>query len=140
MTGVHLMTTRALIFLLVASSGASAAAGPLESKEVPAGVRWYAHLDLDAARAAAVAPKVYERWLSRGDAHEWLRDLSIKAWNTLQASGENPLVHLMMDDENIRQYLSEEQIYERMNVTSHTGSAPDRALGLAEKIKQELTG
>ena len=66
---------RSVVFtpIVVVVSSAAVSAGPFDPSEVPASARWYAHLDLDAARAAPVAPEVYERWLRRGDAHDALQ-------------------------------------------------------------------
>lgn len=54
---------------------ASAGGAPLERASVPADAKWVMHVDLDAARAAQVAGKVYEEWLSHGMAHESLTDI-----------------------------------------------------------------
>jgi adenylosuccinate lyase len=74
----------------------------------------------------------------RQQAHEWLSRVSSKAWQYLQTSGENPLAKLMIEDEDIRRFVTEDQITEDLNVSAHTGTAADRAIKFAENIRVVL--
>jgi adenylosuccinate lyase len=74
----------------------------------------------------------------RQQAHEWLRQDSMQAWEHVREEAENPLLRLVAKDERIRSYLTEEQIGELMDVSTHTGTAAERARNLAEEIRQIL--
>jgi adenylosuccinate lyase len=74
----------------------------------------------------------------RQQAHEWLRQDSMQAWEHIRRGVENPLVRLIIEDDRIRSYLTEEQIVELMDVSTHTGTASERARNLAEEIKKAL--
>ena len=64
-----------LLFPLLLGSTLSAHAAPLDRTQVPADAKWVVHIDWDAAKAAQVAGKVYQEWLSHGIAHESLKDI-----------------------------------------------------------------
>ncbi len=64
-----------VIYSLFLGIAITAHAAPLDRQAVPADAKWVVHIDLDAARAAQVAQKVYDDWLSHGIAHESLRDI-----------------------------------------------------------------
>jgi adenylosuccinate lyase len=74
----------------------------------------------------------------RQQAHEWLRQDSMQAWEHVREEAKNPLLRLVAKDERIRSYLTEEQIGELMDVSTHTGTAAERARNLAEEIRQIL--
>jgi adenylosuccinate lyase len=74
----------------------------------------------------------------RQQAHEWLRQDSLQAWESVRRGAENPLRQLVSEDDRIRSYLSEEQIVVLMDVSTHTGTAAKRARNLAEEIRQTL--
>ena len=74
----------------------------------------------------------------RQQAHEWLRQDSMQAWEHIRRGVENPLVRLIIEDDRIRSYLTEEQIVELMDVSTHIGTASERARNLAEEIKKAL--
>jgi len=52
-----------------------AQAAPLDRTEIAAQAKWLAHIDFDAARAAKVAGRVYDEWLSHGMADRALREV-----------------------------------------------------------------
>jgi adenylosuccinate lyase len=75
----------------------------------------------------------------RQEAHEWIREASLQAWQALQEGIEaNPLPALLAGDERIRRYLEATQVETLMDVTSHVGTAPQRALALAVAIRTEI--
>ena len=71
----------------------------------------------------------------RQEAHEWLRQNSLQAWQTIRSGSENPLQHLVSEDTRIGNYLTAEQIVELMDVSSHTGTAAARARAFAREIR-----
>ena len=75
----------------------------------------------------------------RQQAHEWLRQESLLAWEMVRSGSTNPLQRLVTENEHVRQYLTEEQIAELMNVTTHTGTASIRARTLAREIRETVS-
>jgi len=68
--------------------------------------------------------------------HEVLRQVSLKAWAEVQGGKDNPMEDLLMKDKTLTKYLSKEKIKKLLDVSSHIGDAPDRALLLVKKIKE----
>lgn len=71
---------------------------------------------------------------NRQDGHEWLRQLSHKAWKVVQDGAENPLPNLLLEDERVRQYVNAHEIEGLMDASTYTGTAEARALDMAEEI------
>jgi len=74
----------------------------------------------------------------RQEAHEWLRQNSLQAWQQLRDGAENPLQRLVLEDGRIGRYLTEAKIADLMNVSAHTGTASRRARALAQGIREVL--
>ena len=74
----------------------------------------------------------------RQEAHEWLRQDSLQAWQQLRDGAENPLQRLVLEDGRIGRYLTEAKIADLMNVSAHTGTASRRARALAQRIREVL--
>jgi adenylosuccinate lyase len=75
---------------------------------------------------------------NRQEAHEWLREASLSAWEALRSEPSNPLIHLLVDGERLTAYLSPDRIRDLMQAKDYTGTAADRALVLAAAIKELL--
>ena len=75
---------------------------------------------------------------SRQDGHEWIRDASLQAWAAMREGKGNPLVELMMTDENIAQYLTPDQVKELMDANAHTGTAVNRANAFAQLVRETI--
>lgn len=75
---------------------------------------------------------------NRQEAHEWIRQASLKAWAALRRGEENPLLELLLQDERISHYLSGAETRELMDATGYTGTAAERALTFARAIKQSI--
>jgi adenylosuccinate lyase len=75
---------------------------------------------------------------SRQEGHEWLRQLSLKAWQAVQEGIENPLPRLLEEDERISNYLTLSQLRELLDSAAHTGTAANRAAALAETIRKTV--
>jgi adenylosuccinate lyase len=76
---------------------------------------------------------------SRQDAHEWLRESSLRAWADVQAGhAENPLSALLAADARIGSYLSSEAVSGLMQAEAHVGTAAERALALAAAIRTQV--
>jgi len=71
---------------------------------------------------------------NRQELHEVIRETAMKAWSALADGGENPLPHLLADDEHLRRYLDPAEIRTLLDPSHHIGDAPARARRLADKI------
>ena len=71
----------------------------------------------------------------RQEAHEWLRQNSLQAWQQIRGGAENPLQRLVVEDARVGNYLTTEQIVDLMDVSSHTGTASVRARAYAQEIR-----
>lgn len=75
----------------------------------------------------------------RQEGHEWIRQATMKAWEALRSGADtNPLAELLGHDERILAYLSPSQIQELMDAAGYVGTAPERALALAETIEKAI--
>ena len=75
---------------------------------------------------------------SRQDGHEWLRELSLQAWQAVREGQPNPLVDLVADDTNLQNYLGAGALRELMQAEAHVGTAAVRARDMADLIKSVL--
>ena len=73
---------------------------------------------------------------SRQDGHEWLRELSLQAWQAVREGRPNPLVDLVAGSRELQNYLSREELSELMQAEAHVGTAAERARDMAEQIQQ----
>lgn len=78
---------------------------------------------------------------NRQEAHEWLRQITLQAWEEMRlGANENPLVGLLIDDSRIGAFLTQKRLTELMDASVHVGTAPARARALAATIRSELAG
>jgi adenylosuccinate lyase len=75
---------------------------------------------------------------SRQDGHEWIRDASLQAWVALREGQANPLVDLLIANENIAHYLTGDEIKKLMDANAHTGTAVSRATDFAQLVREEV--
>ncbi len=71
---------------------------------------------------------------SRQEMHETIRAQSMTAWEAIRNGEPNPLVENLSKDPEILQYLSKEQVIERMDYTHHVGNAPEKAREMARAL------
>lgn len=71
----------------------------------------------------------------RQEAHEWLRQNSLQAWQHVREGGQNSLQELVSGDARIGEYLTAQQIAGLMDVSSHTGTASARATAFAQEVR-----
>lgn len=76
---------------------------------------------------------------SRQEAHEWLREASLTAWEAVRSGQGNPLLEILLQDERLTALLSADQINISMAVDFYTGTAGDRAIALAATIRAVLS-
>ncbi len=91
------------------------------------------------AATERVLMALVEAGASRQDGHEWLRELSLKAWAAVQDGDENPLQALLQEDDRIAAYLTPAQTREMMDGSAHTGTAAPRAVAFAHTVREALS-
>jgi adenylosuccinate lyase len=74
----------------------------------------------------------------RQEAHEWLRELSLRAWEAIRREEPNPLLTLVVEDNRLKAHLGEAEIRELMNAEGFTGTASTRARELATEIRRVI--
>lgn len=75
---------------------------------------------------------------NRQDTHERLRQLSLKAWEVVQTGVNNPLVELVLQDEYISQWITQDLLQKLFDVNGYTGRAERLSKEMAETIKQQI--
>ncbi len=75
---------------------------------------------------------------NRQEMHETLRQLSLTAWAEIQQGKSNPLKELIINNPEIKKYLSEIEINSLFNLNSHLGTATIRSQKLVKLINQIL--
>jgi adenylosuccinate lyase len=77
---------------------------------------------------------------SRQEAHEWIREASLQAWEVLrQGAAENPLAGLLAGDRRITAVMAPERVEELMDARAYVGTAPARARALAAAVRAALS-
>ena len=70
--------------------------------------------------------------------HEIIRGHSLTAWAAIQDGRPNPLPDLIAGDPAITRWVAAEAVPELMDAALHVGDAPERALALAQMLRQAL--
>jgi adenylosuccinate lyase len=71
----------------------------------------------------------------RQEAHEWLREASLRAWEAVRQEEANPLTELLSADNRLTAYLSVDELRQLMDASGYVGTAIERAKTLAESIR-----
>ena len=79
-----------------------------------------------------------QKGADRQEMHEVIRQLSMKAWESVQQNSANPLLQYLAEDAVIRKYLSATELATLMDHTNHIGYAPKKARELALELRQRL--
>lgn len=74
----------------------------------------------------------------RQEMHELLRNISMKAWSEIQEGKKNPMESLLIENAELKKYISSERLIKLLDVRSHVGTAPERARKLAAEIGKLL--
>ncbi len=74
----------------------------------------------------------------RQAAHEHLRELSLAAWEAVQAGQPNPLPRSLMEDPELNRYISATEMAKLMQVRDYLGIAPERARETAASVRATL--
>lgn len=87
------------------------------------------------AGTEAVLMRAVKAGGNRQELHEIIREAAMKAWGVLADGGDNPLPHILADDEQLRHFLDPAEIRALLDPSHHIGDAPERARRLAGKIE-----
>ncbi|MGD2026375.1 MAG: adenylosuccinate lyase [Anaerolineales bacterium] len=69
----------------------------------------------------------------RQQAHEFIRQHAMSAWEAVQAGKPNPLTTLVSQDDYLREFLTADEILALFDATQHTGIAAERAKKLVQQ-------
>jgi adenylosuccinate lyase len=70
--------------------------------------------------------------------HEQLRELAMRAWDSIEKGEENPLIELVSKEQDFLEYLKAEDLQELLKVSDYLGDAPQRACELSGIIREAL--
>jgi adenylosuccinate lyase len=74
----------------------------------------------------------------RQEVHEILRQLSITAWKDTQKGYDNPLVRLVLENEQITRWVPGTELGELFQVSGYTGIAEARAREMVQQIRSRI--
>ncbi|MEJ5308515.1 MAG: adenylosuccinate lyase [Anaerolineae bacterium] len=72
--------------------------------------------------------------------HEILRDVAMQAWNAVEKGHPNPLAALLAEDARLLRHLDAATIRACLDARDYVGDAPERALALAQRIREAIAG
>ncbi len=76
----------------------------------------------------------------RQEMHEIIRAHTLAAWDEVRLGQPNPIKDLLVNDPALTQYLDEKQVDTFLEISAYLGDCVSRANGLADKIRQTITG
>lgn len=82
----------------------------------------------------AILMQSVKKGANRQEMHEHLRTLTLEAWSVVQSGKNNPLAEKFSKDRTIMKYISNEELKKFLNVSTHIGTAKERALKIVKKI------
>lgn len=68
--------------------------------------------------------------------HELMREIALRAWDEIQQGGSNPMEKLLLENDELKQYLNKKDVQKILDVKEHVGNAPKKARELAKKLSQ----
>lgn len=74
----------------------------------------------------------------RQEAHEWLREASLQAWEVVRREEPNPLRERIAGDERLLAFLPADELHRLMDADQYVGTAAKRARVLVADITAEL--
>jgi adenylosuccinate lyase len=75
----------------------------------------------------------------RQEAHEWLREASLQAWEAVRREEPNPLADLLAGDVRLIAFLRGDELRELMDAGNYVGTAAARARALAVELRAPAT-
>jgi adenylosuccinate lyase len=70
--------------------------------------------------------------------HERLREHAMAAWKAIHNGQANPLQAFIVEDAEIRSYIEPDEIKYLLAVETYLGDAPQRAINLAQEIREMI--
>jgi adenylosuccinate lyase len=74
----------------------------------------------------------------RQEMHEHLRQISMRAWESLRQEGSNPMEDLLSEDEALLRYISRDEMLHLLDARQHVGDAPQRAKTFARSLREAI--
>lgn len=74
----------------------------------------------------------------RQQAHEWIRQASMRAWQEVKDGRPNPLIEYLRVEKQIKERIDPEQLLTLMDASQYVGTAGQRAIEFASQLKREL--
>jgi len=90
------------------------------------------------AASESILMECVKKGASRQEMHETLREISLLAWEEVQNGKVNTMPELLKQNKQIKKYVSENDIEKMLDVTTHIGTAPQRAKELVKIIKKTI--
>lgn len=75
---------------------------------------------------------------NRQDMHELIRELSMQAWDQVSQGKPNPLRNILLENKEIKKYLSEKETEKLLDPKDHIGNTKQRTKLFLKKIKKYL--
>jgi adenylosuccinate lyase len=91
------------------------------------------------AAVERVMMALVKKGANRQEAHAWLRDHSMAAWEAVQRGEANPLKELVRADQKISKLIPEKELDVLFHVESYTGIAEKRSLEMARAIREQIS-
>lgn len=76
---------------------------------------------------------------NRQEAHEWIRQETLDAWQVISEGGDNPLAESLARRQEILDYLSPEEIANLMDARFYTGTAAKRVTEFIVKLRTYIS-
>ncbi len=90
------------------------------------------------AATEVVMLEATKRGGNRQDLHEAIRENSLKAYDSIQKTGVNPLLDLLEKDSRITKYIPTEELVTLLDPTHHVGLSTKRCKDLSQRIQSIL--
>lgn len=90
------------------------------------------------AATEVIIIEAVKRGANRQEMHELSRNISMTAWQQVQAGKPNPMEKLLVAEKKLSKYLKPPEIKKFMDVSHHVGDAPERAIKLAKEINKTI--
>jgi len=90
------------------------------------------------AATETIIIEAVKKGANRQEMHELLRNISMIAWQAVQAGKPNSMEKLLVAEKMLIKFLKPSEIKKLMDVSHHMGDAPERALKLVEEIHKNI--
>jgi adenylosuccinate lyase len=88
------------------------------------------------AATEAILVEAVKNGADRQEMHEALKNISLKAWGEIQEGKTNPMSGLLIENGDVKKYVSVEKIRSLLDVGQHIGTAPQRSRQLVNEINK----